>query len=294
MVDAREIYVQLPAYRDKELSDTLIDLYAKAQNPERLRTCVLWQRGPRERLSTAALKLPRLQIIEVPAAESKGCNWARRILQQQWKGEHFTLLLDSHHRFASDWDQELVGMFDGLQAAGVQKPVLTAYLPSYDPDNDPDGRLPMPFTIYPRPYEDGLLIRLTSYPMPFWKKRTAPVPTAFLSLHFVFTLGRFNVDIPFDPEIYFFGDEMVTGLRAFSWGYDMFHPHRVIGWHNYDRSHRRPHWDDHSGWHSQHQASLSKIRQLFAGHDPSGALLGPSRSAKDYADLVLIPLIAPS
>ena len=30
------------------------------------------------------------------------------------------------------------------------------------------------------------------------------------------------------------GDEVLTGARAFTKGYRLFHPHRVIGWHAYD------------------------------------------------------------
>jgi len=42
--------------------------------------------------------------------------------------------------------------------------------------------------------------------------------------------GRFNAEIPIDPAIYFFGDEITMGLRAYCHGYDFFHPHRVIAW----------------------------------------------------------------
>src|SRR3954451_19385958 len=41
----RDIYVQIPAYRDAELSATLRDLYAQAARPEHLRVRVMWQRG---------------------------------------------------------------------------------------------------------------------------------------------------------------------------------------------------------------------------------------------------------
>ena len=68
------------------------------------------------------------------------------------------------------------------------------------------------------------------------------VPARFVSLHFLFTEGSFNQEIPFDPAIYFFADEIAIALRAYTLGYDLFHPHRILGWHLYDRTTRATHW----------------------------------------------------
>ena len=35
-------------------------------------------------------------------------------------------------------------------------------------------------------------------------------------------------------------------VRAFTHGYDLFYPHRVILWHEYTRNYRPKHWDDHT------------------------------------------------
>ncbi|HEX9992210.1 MAG TPA: GlcNAc-transferase family protein [Acidimicrobiales bacterium] len=88
------IYVQVPAYRDPELGPTLLDLYAKAAHPGRLRTCVLWQRDDEE-LPDEVRRLPGLELIEASYRESRSANWARSILQQRWDGEPFTMLIDS-------------------------------------------------------------------------------------------------------------------------------------------------------------------------------------------------------
>ena len=42
------IFVQIPAYRDSELSATVRDLVKKAYDPASLRIAVLWQKGPGE------------------------------------------------------------------------------------------------------------------------------------------------------------------------------------------------------------------------------------------------------
>jgi hypothetical protein len=285
------IYVQIPAYRDTELSATLRDLYRQAARPERLRTCVVWQHEPSETLANHVRSLPGLEIVDIAADQSKGCNWARLIAQQRWDGEPFTLLLDSHHRFVRNWDELVCRMYRQLLDMGVTKPLLTAYLPAYRPDAEPGGRGKRPYMMAPLSRDAGVLTRLTSYPIPFWATLTEPLPAEFLSLHFVFAAGAFNTDVRFDPRIYFFGDELVTGLRAYTHGYDLFHPHRIVGWHCYDRGSRVPHWQDHPEWQRQHDESLTLMRDLFSGR-PTSIELGTTRGVHDYQDLILTELIA--
>lgn len=284
------IFVQIPAYRDAELPATLRDLYRKAARPDRLRTCVVWQHELDETLPAEVLDLPGIEIIDVPAGQSEGCNWARAIAQQRWGDEPFTLLLDSHHRFARGWDELLVTMYRGLSDAGVPRPLLTGYLPAYKPESEPGGRGKRPYMMAPLSRDEGVLTRLTSYPIPFWTTLTEPLPAEFLSLHFVFTSGGFNKDVAFDPRIYFFGDELVTGLRAYTHGYDMFHPHRIVGWHCYDRGRRVPHWDDHPDWQEKHKRSLALMRDLYTGRAVP-IELGDVRTVHDYQDLILTELV---
>jgi hypothetical protein len=284
-----QIYVQIPAYRDTELPKTLLDLYAKAERPARLRTCVVWQHAEDEILPAAVLALPNLEIVDVPHHEVQGCNWARNMLQERWAGEPYTLLLDSHHRFVRGWDGMLLEMHAKLRARGVAKPLLTGYLPPYRPNREPGGRAKRPYKMYPLGREDGLLTKLTSYPLLRWTERRGPVEADFLSLHFIFVAGDFNREVSFDPEIYFFGDEVAIGLKAYTLGYDLFHPHVIVGWHCFDRSSRVPHWDDHEDWHRQQRDSLEKLRRLFLGLAPDE--LGSARTIADYEDRIMMKLV---
>jgi hypothetical protein len=287
------IYVQMPAYRDSELEKTLRDLYSKADHPKRLRTAVLWQRAPDESLSADVRLLPGLEILDVDFTASRGPNWARAQLQKGWREEPLTLLLDSHHRFVRGWDSAVVSMYGQLRSSGVEKPLLTAYLPSYDPAREPGARKKRPYKIYPLQREQGVLTRLTSYPIPYWTRLNEPVAADFVSLHFLFAEGCFNETVAFDPEIYFFGDEVVTGLRAYLAGYDLYHPHRIIGWHCFDRASRVGHWDDHSEWAWQHENSVLKMRRLFLDTDGQGRANG-ERTVSDYEEQIMVPLVMPT
>ena len=67
------------------------------------------------------------------------------MVQQLYDGEGYTLQIDSHHRFVKDWDYELIEMLKKIQENGYKKPLITAYAPSFDPDNDPESRVTRPW-----------------------------------------------------------------------------------------------------------------------------------------------------
>ena len=75
-----------------------------------------------------------------------------------------------------------------------------------------------------------------------------PVKARFYSAHFAFTLGIFCKEVQHDPLFYFHGEEITIGVRAFTWGYNLFHPHKVLAWHEYTRQGRTKHWDDDKNW----------------------------------------------
>ena len=279
------IYVQIPAYRDTELGPTLLDMFEKAAHPDQIRVRVCWQHAPQETLPKAVLDHHSIEIVDVPFECSGGCNWARKSLQDHWNNEKYTLLLDSHHRFIAGWDAHLITMYESLKSKGIEKPLITAYLPPYEPNNDPQGREMEPLEIRSLSRERGLLIYLSSYRIPLWTWLTEPIKAKFVSLHFIFTLGIFNHEIIFDEDIYFFGDEVVTALKAFTHGYDLFHPHYVLGWHLYYRDKTRiTHWSDHSDFETRHEKSHERMRDIFLGLDDRG--LGTVKTLAQYENLI--------
>jgi Glycosyltransferase (GlcNAc) len=176
------IYVQVPAYRDTELAKTLEQLLDKAAYPDRLRVAVLWQHGPGEKLPSSILAKKNIEIVKVPHTKSKGCNWARIQLQQKWKGEPYTLFIDSHHRFVRGWEEKTVEMYEQLRSSGVKKPIITAYLPSYNPARDPKERLRSALKTYFLERTAGILTRITSYEITGWRSLSKPIPADYLSL----------------------------------------------------------------------------------------------------------------
>lgn len=284
----RTIFVQIAAYRDPELLPTIRDCLAKATRPDDLRFGICWQRDSDDRLEPF-IDDARFRVISVPYRSSKGVCWARNAVQSLYDGETYTLQLDSHHRFAPGWDDQLVEM---LHRTKSEKPLLTTYVTAYDPLND--ALLdPTPWRMaFERFTPDGVVF-VRPQPIPDWQELDAPVPARFYSAHFAFTLGAFATEVRHDPELYFHGEEMSVGIRAFTHGYDLFHPHRTVVWHEYTRRLRRKHWDDHSTakngtvpWTERDRASLRRNRILFGMESGSVDFglygFGTQRSLSDY------------
>jgi len=286
-----EIFIQISSYRDPQLAATLRDCLRQARHPERLHCCVAHQYDDSEDLSEFSGTHPsgaRFTFIKTPYHESQGACWARHQIQQRYAGEKFTLQLDSHHRFAEGWDTQCIAMLTALQAAGCTKPLLTAYLPSFDPDADPQSRIDQPWQMnFDRFTPEGVVFFLPGC-IPKWRELSTPIPARFFSAHFTFTLGSHCVEVPHDPEFYFHGEEISLAVRSFTHGYDLFHPHLVIAWHEYTRKGRTKHWDDHKTWHLRNTASLARNRRLLGvdGEQSDGDFgrygLGSVRTLDDY------------
>jgi len=278
------IFVQIASYRDAELLPTLRDCLAKAAHPENLRFGICWQHDKTEKLGKF-ISDPRFRVISVPYRDSKGVCWARNAIQSLYSGETYTLQLDSHHRFIPGWDSALIEM---LQSLGSEKTILTSYAPHYDPRKaSPPKSVPWKIT-FDRFSPDGRLLTRPSF-IENHSDLVRPIPARFYSAHFAFTIGAFCEEVKHDPLLYFLGEEITIAVRAFTHGYDLFHPHRVIVWHEYTRNYRRKHWDDHNKgdpWHVRDTAAGDRIATLLGQRSTAVELgefgLGRSRSLAQY------------
>ena len=285
----KTIFVQIAAYRDRELLPTLKDMLAKADEPENLHVCIAWQHDKKDEWDQLDdyIKDKRFTIIDIDASDSKGACWARHLIQQKYNNEYFTLQLDSHHRFAKHWDTVLKNTFYSLQISGVKKPLLTGYLPAYEPDTGKREKEPWRLR-YQRFAPEGPLHTIPEV-IPDWRDHTGPVRARFYSAHFCFTLGKFSKEVQHDPNLYFHGEEITIAVRAFTKGYDLYHLHIPLIWHHYYRSGSSKHWDDNSEWGMLNKKSYARVRGLFqmdgesiSSEDIGEFGFGTKRSLKDY------------
>jgi hypothetical protein len=259
------IFVQIAAYRDPQLVPTLKDMLSKAKYPDNIRIGIAWQHSSDDAWDSLDefKDDPRFRIKDINDLESKGVCWARNLVQSLYDGETYTLQLDSHHRFVENWDAILIDMLKGLQQSGHPKPLITSYIPSFDPDNDPAGRVNEPWKMnFDRFIPEGAVFFL---PASFdsWDDKSRPLPARFYSAHFAFSLGSFATEVKHDPNYYFHGEEISIAVRAYTHGYDLFHPNVMVCWHEYTRKGRTKQWDDDKIWVQRNNNSHLRNRKLF-------------------------------
>lgn len=290
------IFVQIASYRDPEIFNTIDSLISNCSDSTTLTIAICWQHGDEQSIEdfldrnfdildiekTIALHdlviLSKdrhiIKLIDVPHFDSKGACWARNYIQSLYNKEQYTLQLDSHHRFIKEWDTELLKMYTGLKELGYN-PLITAYLPSFDPDNDPDGRVMAPWRMnFDRFIPEGAVFFIPET-IPNFHTLEKPIPARFYSAHFAFANGAFSILVKHDPDYFFHGEEISISARAYTHGYDLFHPHKVIAWHEYTRKNRVKMWDDHidenkhkgkidTNWVERNNKSHARNRALFS------------------------------
>lgn len=260
------IFISIASYRDPELLPTLRSCLENAKNPKRLRFGLCWQHDETESLEEFADD-SRFKVIKVPFSYSKGTCWARNMIQGLYDGETYYMQLDSHHRFAPNWDDTLVKMFKQLKKQGHKKPLLTAYLPGFFPNTDPVGRINECWNLEFDRYMPEGPIFIKPHIISNWETISSPIPARFLSAHFIFTLGQWAKEVKYDPHYYFHGEEPSLAARSFTHGYDLFHPNKVTIWHEYTRNGKVKQWDDDREWTKKNSTSYSRYRALHGMGD---------------------------
>jgi hypothetical protein len=274
------IFVSIAAYRDPDLAATVRDCLEKAQHPGRLRLGICWQRDAGEQLPDW-FHTDQFQILEIPWRASGGPCWARAAIERMHTDEEWFLQIDSHHRFVEGWDERLLA-----QAAltGSERPVLSTAAAAFvlGQPLTAGGRTAIRFAGFS---PDGT--PLTDPELLTGSGDGQPIPARFICGHFIFAPGSYPHDVPTDPDMYFAGEETTLAVRAFTQGYDLFHPGEHILWHEHDGTYRRRHWHDHTqngpqSGAQRKQVARSRVGLFFTEPQVGPFGLGTARSLADY------------
>jgi hypothetical protein len=283
------IFVNIAAYRDTECQWTVKDLFEKAREPARLAVGLCWQFVPGDDDDCFLFRTRPEQVrtIELHAKDSRGVCWARHRTQTLWQGEDYTLQIDSHMRFVEHWDDRLLAM---LASCPSDKAVLSSYPPTYVP---PD-QLGEPATsrMFAQNFDELGVLKLHSYSQNAKDAPPAPEKNPFCAAGFLFGPSDIIGEVPYDPHLYFQGEEITLAARLWTHGWDIYSPNGVILYHDYTKRPARPrHWHDHAAWTKANQQSCARVRHLLGmenAADPDALAeierygLGAARSLAEY------------
>jgi hypothetical protein len=282
------IFISIASYRDSQLIPTIRSCIAQAANPDNLRFGICWQHAADETDFPYAGD-SRFRLLDVPWQDSRGACWARSEIMKQWRGEEWFLQLDSHCRMAPDWDTQLIRF---MGETDTPKPILSTYPRAFTPAltaGEHELLEGSPLQIAYEFFREDGIPSVKPIPIPDWQEMKTPLRARFLSGGFLFAPAGFIEDVPYDPELYFLGEEITMSVRAFTSGYDLFYPHRTLSWHRYTRSDAPKHWSDHApengvgieaprlDWESR-----KKVRRILTGRHEGSHGLGSDRTLDEF------------
>lgn len=295
------IFISVASYCDPLMPFTVMDAFAKARRPDKLVFGIADQH-PDSRIHILESSIPRNQLryVRVHPVESRGVCWARSLVESMYMGEEYVLQVDSHTLFEQDWDVALRGENELLEECGY-RPILSTYPYSFEFTDEGEivlseyvatskGRV-----LVMRPKEDQKLTEdsaVLEFQAEFISSEI-PLPGSHIGAGFLFARGRLFEEVPYDPQLYFHGEEQNIAIRAWTRGWDIFHPTYIPLYHMYktpDSSYITHHW--HSEWDNQRavkfpemtDAAAKRLTDLLYRRKDLGVYgLGKVRSLEDYA-----------
>jgi hypothetical protein len=286
----QSVFVQIPAYRDWELSATVRDAVAKASGDNLIRfgihNCALPEDDIPLNFGDA-----NVRIVHSVAPQNIGVLRSRKIANSLYDGETYYLQTDAHMRFVAGWDKLLVDDYNMYQRCGVNKPLITQYPGDYQYDNPPNHDDPpfmettLCFCEHQQQFAETLI--------PGQKAVAASSGCHFhysVSGGFIFTGGDFASITP-NEKIAFWGEEPLIAVRAFTHGYDILTPTRFVLWHLYASGRsfehiRRHHvWQDFPDlWRQLDAESKAEYKSILLDNRISDDGLGSERTLAEFEE----------
>lgn len=229
---------------------TLNELVSKARHPDMLRIAVVDQGIEDQRDKIAALPYAKqIRYVFIHDADTLGVSWARSLAMTLYDEEEWFMQIDSHMYFEKHWDSSLRSQIAALLPLSV-KPILTTYPYGFEMV---DGKAECPIVtsaqvLILRPKDDDVLTP-TSVTLHFHAKHMTmdePAVGCHIAGGFIFCSGSLVEEVPYDPYLYFHGEEQSMAVRAFTRGWDIFHPKVIPMYHLYkknDTPYDSHHWN---------------------------------------------------
>jgi len=121
-----------------------------------------------------------------------------------------------------------------------------------------------------------------------------PLPAFHVGAGCLFAPGRIVQEVPYDPWLYFHGEEQAMAVRLYTQGWDLFHMPGLPVHHLYNDANSgappRPlHWDAQEEaqrdvpWWTYEQRARARLAALVGGRDLGIYGLGQARSLAQFA-----------
>ena len=256
--DSTTLYLSIASFRDTLCPHTLFNIFSKSSFPKRISVGVVQQNaetdvdclnrycelmiesGMYAKESGGLCPFEKnIRIMRVPSSTAKGPTWGRAKASTLLRDEEFCMQTDAHMDFVPNWDVKMMKMWadTGNEYAVLSTYVSDASQLKYNIEEGSKGlndHQEVPHLCMVTLDGANGLVRIwgtkcaRNLPHP---KMTNAIWGAGLS----FSKCHAERKAPYDPHTPFIfdGEEFSRAIRFWTWGYDIYTPHRVYVVHNY-------------------------------------------------------------
>jgi len=292
------IFISIASYCDELLFFTINDCFIKAKNPENLRFAIVDQNEKSQKQEINKLNFAsQIKYVYINKLETFGVSWARNIVFSLWDNETYLLQIDSHTLFEKDWDESLIQQHTKLLTIS-KKPIISSYPYGFkfDENNNPVFKKPSGQNVLilrPHPEtrleEENAVLRFRGEHV----KSDEAIEGYHIAAGFIFTNASFIEEIPYDPYLYFHGEEQSLSIRAYTRGWSIYHPKWIPLYHYYKtrgEDYKTHHW--HKSIEKKRSLSYAylkerakkRINRLFYGDGMKNGVygLGNEKTLNDF------------
>lgn len=237
------ILIEIAAYCDPELLNTVNSALIQADNPDRIHFSICYQSDNLDDYEKLK-RIKNCKIKYLKESEARGSVYARYLCQQMIADEKYIYQIDAHMRFVKHWDTKMI---EQLKSLNDDKAILSVYPPYCTEEM---MKLPLDDKLYDKPcdggvmYTDGFRDKLTYFlhvksisiknddPRAYKKN-------AFIAAGNFFSYSDAHREVIHDKEMYFYGDELPMGIRLFTHGWNIYNPGESYIYHQYERKNQK-------------------------------------------------------
>ena len=301
-----KIFISIASYQDPLLETTIRGAFDNADKPDNLFFGVCDQSSHAIDINIFSFS-NQISYDHVEPELSEGPCWARHRIQKFFNEEDYYLQIDSHMQFQKGWDTYLLSYMQRIQSVDSYShnlPIITCYPRAFDIVDFNSGTYSLDTAdtnTHIIAYREDSIFLKDSFSRQIGAITDMEITHGYLlAAGCLFAPGAFVKEVPYDPEFYFYGEEISLMIRAFTRGFGIFHIPAVPIFHLYtDTSDlkRKLHWDETEDgnrqvkWHEREEKSLSKLSMVIHGEVEGIYGLGNKRTLKDYEFLSGINLI---
>lgn len=288
------IFVSIASFCDPLLAFTMRNAVETARHPERLSFGIVDQN-----IVSVEDSLPqgpwRLAFLRVAPQHSRGACWARALAMTLYDEEAYFFQIDSHTCFDPGWDVTLVNALEAIARRSGNPRVVLSTRPfafEFGPDGQVQTTRFTDCTLRLVPKETTLRLSAPAISFACYNsKQMDDLPGFQVSAANLFARGSFVEEIPYDPFFYFHGEEQNLSIRAFTRGWDIWHPNAVPLYHLYKKRAEGEaplHWDPEfeakrrERWADLRSRAHRRLAALIRGDLHGVYGIGSVRSIDDY------------